>query len=393
MKVEPACTLTPRFEGNPPRSILVLRPGAMGDVLLTTPAVRALRRAFPEARVCVLVTVSGEAILRQNTNVDEIIVLDKSSLRSQASVIPLVRRKEFDLVVDFLCNPRTAMIALFSGAPWRLGYDVRMRKIAYNLRKTRDEYREGKKVVKYAAQVNIDMLRCLGIESVDTRLDLTVNDTAQTRMDDFLRSHSVEMGEFVGVCPAGTWPAKTWEVGKFAGLADRIVSELGRKVVILWGPRERELARKMARLMKTEGLLSCETGIDEVSAIIRRCALFVSNDSGLKHIAVALATPTVTIFGPTNPQTWNPSKSAHRAVYAGVDCRFCDKNSCEDMRCMKELSVVTVFSAVEEVLEVGPQNDSSSDESGARYGSTHGERSMLGGKSGRRYGSVRGEQY
>lgn len=322
----------------------------MGDVLLTTPALRALRRAFSEARISVLVTVSGEAILKGNTNVDEIIVLDKSSLWSQANMIPVVRRKKFDLVIDFLCNPRTAIIAFFSGAPRRLGYDVRMRKIAYNLRKPRDEYRDGKKVVKYAAQVNVDMLRCLGIESVEAELDFKVSDAAQNRMDEFLRSHFVERKKLVAICPAGTWPAKTWEVEKFAALADRIASEIGHKVVILWGPGEKELAQRMSHLMKTSGIIACETGIDEVSALIRRCTLFVSNDSGLKHIAVALGTPTVTIFGPTNPMTWNPPRPMHRAVYADVDCLFCDKNACEDMRCMKELGAEAVFSAVREVL-------------------------------------------
>jgi lipopolysaccharide heptosyltransferase II len=357
MKVESAFTLVPGLGKNPPRSILVLRPGAMGDVLLTTPALRGLRRAFPETRISILVTASGRAILERNTNVDEILLLDKSSLRSQAKLLRQVRRKKFDLVIDFLCNPRTALIALFSGAPLRLGYDVRMRRVAYNIQQPRDEYIDGKKVVKYGAQVNIDMLRCLGIESVDTELDFEVGGVAQKRVDEFLYSHSVKNREFVSVCPAGTWAAKTWAVEKFAGLADRIVTELGHRVVILWGPGEKELAQKMASLMKTDSIVAGETAIDEVAALIRRCALFVSNDSGLKHIAVALGTPTVTIFGPTNPRTWNPPKGMHVAVFAEVDCLFCDKNTCEDMRCMKELAVETVFSMVQDALKMDSENE------------------------------------
>lgn len=357
MRVESALTLVPGLRKNPPRSILVLRPGAMGDVLLTTPALRGLRRAFPQARISILVTASGRAILEGNTNVDEMIVLDKTSLRSQANLLPQVRRKKFDLVIDFLCNPRTALIALFSGARLRLGYDVRMRRVAYNIQQPRDEYIDGEKVVKYAAQVNIDMLRCLGIESVDTELDFRVDDAAQKRVDEFLRSHLAENRRFVGVCPSGTWAAKTWAVEGFAGLADRIVSELGHRVVILWGPDEKELAQKMASLMKTDSIVACETGIEEAGALIRRCALFISNDSGLKHIAVALGTPTVTIFGPTNPATWNPPKAMHVAVCAEVGCLFCDKNMCEDMRCMNELGVATVFSAVQDTLKMDSRNE------------------------------------
>jgi lipopolysaccharide heptosyltransferase II len=357
MKAESAFRIVPGLVNNPPRSILVLRPGAMGDVLLTTPALRALRRALPAARISILVTSSGRAILEGNTNIDEIMVLDKSSLRSQANLFPQVRRKKFDLVIDFLCNPRTALISLFSGAPLRLGYDVRMRRVAYNIQQPRDEYRDGKKVLKYGARVNIDMLRCLGIESEDTELDFEVDDAAQKRVDEFLCSHAVKNRKLVSLCPAGTWAAKTWPVEKFAGLADRIVSELGQRVVILWGPGEKELALKMASLMKTDSIVACETGVGEAGALIRRCALFISNDSGLKHIAVALGTPTVTIFGPTNPRTWNPPKVMHVAVCAEVGCLFCDKNSCEDMRCMKELSVETVLWAVRDALKMGSQNE------------------------------------
>jgi len=336
---------------NPVRAILVLRPGALGDVLLTTPALRALRRAFPSARISIIVTAAGKAVLKGNQSIDEIIVLDKSSMRSQASVIPLVRRKKFDVIIDFLCNPRTALITLLSGAPRRVGYDVRMRKIAYSIRKQRDKYVGGKKLVEYAAQVNNNMLRCLGIDYTDTALDLGIDGEARARMDEFLRSCGLEGKGFVGICPAGTWPAKTWAVEKFAALADLIQKELGLKVLILWGPGEKELAERMAQLMISKGIIACETSIEEVSAVIKRCALLVSNDSGLKHIAVALGTPTVTIFGPTNPGTWNPPRPEHRAVYAEIDCLFCDKNSCGDMRCMKELDAERVFSAIKETLE------------------------------------------
>ncbi|MFH0778370.1 MAG: glycosyltransferase family 9 protein, partial [Candidatus Eisenbacteria bacterium] len=164
------------------RSILVLRPGAMGDVLLTTPALRALKAGFPGARVTALVTRSGEEILKGNPHVDEVIVLDKSSLLSQARVFPGVRRRRFDLVVDFLCNPRTALISLFSGAPLRLGYDVRVRKIAYNLLKPRDEYEQGRKVVKYAVDVNLDMVRFLGVDEVGAELFLRVDEASERRI-------------------------------------------------------------------------------------------------------------------------------------------------------------------------------------------------------------------
>jgi len=344
-------SLSPRFKISPPGSILVMRPGAMGDVLLTTPALRALRTAFPRARISVLVTRSGEGILRGNECIDETLVLDKSSLRAQTGIIATVRQKRFDLIIDFLCNPRTALIARLSGAPHRLGYDVRVRKFAYNLRRERDQYENGKKVVKYAAQVNVDMLASLGIEAAAGGLEFVVGAAAQKKMDDYLKSEGIETKKVAGVCPAGTWQAKTWDVEKFAKLADGISKDCGLDVLIFWGPGEQELARRMAGLMRTHARIACETTIEEAGALIRRCSLFLSNDSGLKHVAVAVGTPTVTIFGPTNPGTWNPPAADHRAVFAELDCVFCDKNECADLRCMKELSVEKVLSVAKEVLK------------------------------------------
>ena len=334
-----------------PASILVIRPGAMGDVLLTTPALRALRGAFPAGRLTVLVTRPGKEILAGNPDVDEVMVLDKSSWRPQVEIIGQVRRKDFELVIDFLCNPRTAIITILSGARVRLGYNVGLRRFAYNVVKPRDEFRDGKKVAKYAAEVNLDMVRYLGVPAEASGLRFSVDSKAREKADAFLADNGLEAGRFVCVSPSGSWPAKTWELGKFAALADLVVARVGSRVVVLWGPGERGLAESMLNLMRTSGVAACETSVMEAGALLESSALFVSNDSGLKHIAVAVGTPTVTVFGPTNPTTWNPMSPKHRAVSADVGCLRCDKNTCDAMDCMKNLSAERVFAVVEEVLE------------------------------------------
>ena len=334
-----------------PESILVIRPGAMGDVLLTTPALAALRAAFPSSKLTVLVTGSGKEMLADNPDVDEVMILDKSAWRPQVEIIGQVRRRRFDLVVDFLCNPRTAIITISSGAKVRLGYNVGLRRFAYNLVKPRDEFVDGRKVAKYATEVNLDMVRYLGVAAESRGLRFSVGPRARAKIDAYLAESGIEVGRFVCVTPAGMWPAKTWEVEKFAALADLLALRHGLRAVIVWGPREKHLAETMLRLMKTPGVLACETSVREAGALLEGSAVFVSNDSGLKHVAVALGTPTVTVFGPTNPKAWNPDLPKHRAVSAEVDCLGCDKNACDTMACMKELSVERVFEVVEEVLE------------------------------------------
>jgi lipopolysaccharide heptosyltransferase II len=330
--------------------MLVLRPGAMGDVLLTTPALHALKSAFPKSRLTMLVTRPGKEILAGNPDVDEVMVLDKSSWRPQVEIVGAVRNKRFELVIDFLCNPRTAIITILSGAPLRVGYNVGMRRFAYNVVKPRDEFRDGNKVAKYAAEVNLDMVRFLGIKAEDSQLRFGLDEASRRAVREFLASSGLEAGKFVSISPSGSWPAKTWKLEKFAALADLITGRVGLRVVILWGPGEKGLAERMLRLMKTPGIVACETSVAEAGAMLESSALFVSNDSGLKHIAVALGTPTATIFGPTNPKTWNPPSARHKAVCADVVCLSCDKNKCDTMDCMNELSIDRVFTVVEGML-------------------------------------------
>ncbi len=333
-----------------PASVLVVRPGAMGDVLLTTPALRALRTSFPGSRLEMLVTRPGREILAGNTDVDETILLDKSSWRPQVEIIGTVRGKHFELVIDFLCNPRTAVITRLSGAPNRLGYGIGLRRLAYNIIKPRDEFADGKKVVKYAAEVNLDMVRYIGVSASDTTLRFTPTGEAFKVADEFIRLNGLEGKDIVAFSPSGSWPAKTWQVEKFARLADLMASTGNVKTLILWGPGEKGLAQRMSSLMKTTSHVAPNTSVAEVGALIGRSALLVSNDSGLKHIAVALGTPTVTVYGPTNPKTWNPALPIHRAVSAQVGCLSCDRNECDDMRCMNELSPEDVFSVAREML-------------------------------------------
>ncbi|MFH0779198.1 MAG: glycosyltransferase family 9 protein, partial [Candidatus Eisenbacteria bacterium] len=161
---------------------------------------------------------------------------------------------------------------------------------------------------------------------------------------------SLGAGKVVGICPAGSWAAKTWDVEKFASVGDMITERMGHSVVIIWGPGEKPLAERMCALMRTKAEIACRTSLPEAAALMRRCSVFVSNDSGLKHVAVAVGTPTVTIYGPTNPRTWNPPLEKHRAVSAEVECLFCDKNTCDSMACMRELAPEKVFDQVRRLL-------------------------------------------
>jgi ADP-heptose:LPS heptosyltransferase len=184
-----------------------------------------------------------------------------------------------------------------------VGYNVGLRRFAYNVVKPRDEFRDGKKVAKYAAEVNLDVVRYLGVEAQSSGLVFGVDAKSREAVDRFLASRGLEPGGFVCVSPAGSWPAKTWELEKFAALADLVAARTGLRVAILWGPGERGLAESIRPREDAGRWLARPASARP--ALAGELALLVSNDPAQAHSG-AVGTQTVTVFGPTNLKTWNP---------------------------------------------------------------------------------------
>jgi ADP-heptose:LPS heptosyltransferase len=153
----------------------------------------------------------------------------------------------------------------------------------------------------------------------------------------------------IACLPAGSWPAKTWLPDRFAAAMDALAAQ--GTVVWMWGPRERAGVEACRALMRAPSLLAPPTGWQELGALLKRCALWIGNDSGPKHVAVALGVPTITLFGPTNPTTWHPPDGPHTAIEVdGLDCLHCNSNVCplpgeRHMRCMRDLQAERVIAA------------------------------------------------
>ena len=155
---------------------------------------------------------------------------------------------------------------------------------------------------------------------------------------------------FVAVNPVAFWETKLWEDGKFAELCDRIRTELGIGVVLTG--REAGPLEKIRAGMKTEAVnLGGRTSLRELAALYREAALVVSTDSGPMHLAAAVGTPVVALFGPTDPGRTGPCGSGHKVIRGSLSCMPCFRKQCEDPRCMREISVEDVFTAVREALE------------------------------------------
>ncbi len=336
------------------RRILVLRPRALGDVLLATPALRALKTAFPSASLQVAVDDLLAPLLRRNPHVDRLWLMPRRRPRRARDWWALawgLRRQHFDLVVDLHGSPRTALLARFTGAPERVGYALRGRGRLYTRRIPRDTDRHGRRVVQYAAQVNLDIVARCGVNGPaleDTSLVYVPEPQAEARMEQLLAQNSMS-GPLVGIAAAGTWQAKTYPLESFAAVGARLL-RAGCQVLLLWGPGERQLAARLCDAMDGEATLAPETNLDELAALLSRLHLLVANDSGVKHLAVARGTPTLTLMGPTSPAAWVPPE--HAWVRARLPCLECNRTACAHHLCMHLLGPEAVAERALRLLEV-----------------------------------------
>jgi ADP-heptose:LPS heptosyltransferase len=337
-------------------SALVIRHRAGGDLLLTTPALRALRAGLPRARIDVVASRGLAPLLAGNPDVDRILELDRHSLWAQAKLYGTLARGGYDLVLDLVSNPRTAFMTRLTRAPIRVGYDIAGRRGAYTLRVPREQLGpDGRPILRYAPEAALDQVRALGIAPRGLGLRFEVGRDARVRIGAWMAGVGGDAagaagGRLVACLPTGSWPAKTWAPERFAEAMDRL-AESGATIVWLWGPGERVSVEASRSLMRRPSLLAPATDWQELGALLERCALFVGNDSGPKHVAAALGVPTVTIYGPTHPATWHPPEGPHVALADdGLDCLFCNANRCplpgdRHMRCMIDVTVERVVAA------------------------------------------------
>jgi ADP-heptose:LPS heptosyltransferase len=284
------------------------------------------------------------AILTLNPYLDEVIVLERQRYRNplySLKKIWQIRKRGFDLVIDFLGNPRTAYISFLSGAGRRIGYDVPGRKFYYNLL-IKDDGRP-----KYSAADKLEALKILGINATDPKPDFLISDEAKFFSQGFFREAGIDPGKLiVSLSPTSRRRFRRWHLERFALLADWLISRFQATVVLVWGPGERGVVERIERLMKQKPVISPETeDLFQLGAILQRCDLHIGNDNGTKHMAVAMGKPTITIYGPQDPASWTyPEPARHRFVKKKTDCPDCDrmKHKCKELSCLDEITVEDV---------------------------------------------------
>jgi predicted lipopolysaccharide heptosyltransferase III len=354
-----------------PRSILLVRLRLIGDVVFTTPAIRAVRRRYPDARLVYLVEEEAAPVVQHNPHLDEVIVVAHTrGGRRVADDLALARRlwrDRFDLVIDFHGGPRSAWLTWVTRAPVRVGYDVAGRRWMYS----RVVHRPRALRARHSVENQWDLLAAVddafatGPSPEHDRVEMPVDDEARRRVDGRLAAGPAATAWIVMHVSAGN-PFRRWPEASFADLAAALVrGDAGRAVIITGGPSDRDAAtRVIATARATLGALGTRVvdgdglSLADLRALVDRAALFVGGDSGPLHVASTSETPIVGLYGPTlaeRSRPWRPERVPAVAVDAGeLPCRPCDQRVCApgDFRCLTRVSAAAVYEAAERLLEV-----------------------------------------
>jgi heptosyltransferase-2 len=336
--------------------ILIRGVNWIGDAVITLPAIRAVRKAFPDARISLLVKPWVSSLFKENPYIDEIILYDTGRLK----LIKDLRERRFDVAILLQNAFDAALITWLARIPRRIGYRRDFRGPLLTDAISVGRAREKRHQVYYY----LDLLEHIGIKAEDAQPYLHLLYEEREKARETLKGAFGDdyKAPIIGINPGATYgPAKRWPAERFAELISRIINELNGRIIIFGSPSEVELANEIvtsasrithhaSHILNMAG----ETDLRELAAFISECDAFVTNDSGPMHMASALFVPTVAIFGSTDPATTSPFGEGHMVVTKNLPCSPCLERECPEghLRCMDEITVNDVFNALKGLLPV-----------------------------------------
>jgi len=328
------------------KKIVIIRFKALGDILLTQSALRAVREKYPKSKIYMLVNKEAEDILSGLDLVDEIICFDKNKGKPLIRDLDLIERimdLRPEMVIDLFGNMRSALISFLSGAKYRVGGSWRIRKYFYNMRAGVAP------LDTYISDVMLSIVRVAGCETGNKRFSINVGESDKKEIDNIFNENDLSGKKIIGVNIFGTWRTKRWTVEKYLKLTDKLVNE-GYTVALLGGgQKEIDELNKINPAGKY--LILAQPDIKKIAEIVSRLQLLVTNDGFIRHIAVGLNKKIVTIIGPTNNSAITPKDYTNNiSVSAKLDCLGCEKTACADLKCMNNVSVEQVYDVVKSLV-------------------------------------------
>jgi len=321
--------------------------------VMAIPAMRRLRQSFPQAEITLHTRSWAEGIFRDADFIDRILTFDKTSSKIKDFVREsrALREKKFDIAVLLPNSFESALVAKLAGIPKRFGYAKDCRSILLTSAVKVPAWKNERHEVFYYLNLVSALERNHQVHQSNLdappAFDLNVSDERRAAMREKLRGFDLDPAKTTIALGVGSTNsrAKRWPAERYAQLNDRLQEELNANVVLVGGPEELDVSREVFDGSRFKPVvLTGRTDLAEAVAVLAEVDLLISNDMGLAHIAPAVGTKTLVIFGPTNPETTRPFSDDAVIIREGVDCSPCMLRDCPiDHRCMTRISVDNVF--------------------------------------------------
>ena len=333
---------------NPPERFLVVRLTALGDILHTVPAVAALRAAHLRAKIDWVVDRKWAPVLEGSPAINEVIAFDGRSIWSAWECVQRLRQDHYTCAIDFQGLYKSSLLAAFSGANRRIGFDRAW---------AREEgsalfYTEAVVPVgRHVAELNYSLAERAGAlrpEKPEYPLRVPAGGAASIRAR--LKDLGIS-GDYIAVAPGGSWRAKCWPAERFGELCRRLESESSLPVVVITGPGEESLAEVVSRAAAPVPPVAVKTTVEELMGLLAHARCLIAVDSGPLHLAAALGTPVVGLYGPTNPVRNGPFATGAVIVHLAQPNEISYKRRSEYSPAMLRIGVEDVMSAVRTLLK------------------------------------------
>ena len=335
-------------------NILIVKLSAIGDIIHTLPSLAALRQLYPDAHITWVVEEAAADLIKNHPYLDTVLVSRRKRwskdirsgqfrqpLTEIRSFIKALRQRYYDLVIDFHGLFKSSIIVFLSRGKRKMGYDSLQELSGLFLNEKIPE-----DMNKHAIDRYLDFPRYLGAQVDGAQFVLPSDREAEEKVQILLRKYNLEDKKFIAINPVALWETKLWSNEKFARLADLINNELQVKVAFTGS--EKEPIEEITSLMTTEKInLGGQTSLPELACLYKKAKMVISTDSGPMHLAAAMGTPVIALFGPTDPARTGPYGSGHAVIRTELPCGPCFLKKCPTKKCMEDISPAQIIAAVE----------------------------------------------
>ena len=334
--------------------ILIMDLLYLGDLLFATPFIRNLRNNFPGVEIDLVANASFSNIVDNNPNLDHVYSYDKSwGIKQSWNFAANIVKNDYDLGLNIHGNWRTILLMSIINPDYNIGVGEERGKGLFLDHKLLPV--KGKHMVN----VYLDFLKQLDLKvSSNKKTELIVKKEARkTLQEEILPEEIINRKDkkLIGLNTGGSWPTKRWYKSHFARLADKILTNSDHQVVFFGGPGDVDRVNNIIAKMETTPFNTAgKTSIDELAALAEECDLVISGDSGPVHVAAAVETPTITLFGPSDEKKYRPFGENHQIIKREMECRPCGEHECPlgHHDCMKKLKPEEVYKIIEESGEL-----------------------------------------